>query len=89
LSWKKTDLERLKAASLTDRLSKAAPPERYGRQSALVTRKEQRKLDQAHGLVPFAVKLKGELVKRLHARAQEQNKPLNELVGELLEKAVK
>jgi hypothetical protein len=30
MSWKKTDLERLKAASLTDRLDKAAPPARYG-----------------------------------------------------------
>jgi hypothetical protein len=89
LSWKKTDLERLKAASLTDRLSKSAPPERYGKESAIVSRKEQRKLDQAQGLVPFAVKLDGGLVKRLQARAKEQNKPLNEIVGALLEKAIK
>jgi hypothetical protein len=89
LSLKKTDMERLKAASLTDRLSKAAPPDRYGRQSTLISRKEQRRLDQAQGLVPFAVKLSGELVKRVQARALEQDRPLNEVVAELLEKALK
>lgn len=88
MSWKKTDLERLKAASLTDRLDKARPPERYAAGSALVSRKEQRKLDQAKGLVPFAVKLHGELVKRLHAKAQAEGRPLNEIVAEALRKGL-
>jgi hypothetical protein len=85
---KRTDLERLKAASLTDRLSKAAPPDRYGTQSAIVTRKEQRKLDQAQGLVPFAIKLHGDLVKRLQEKAEAEHKPLNEVVAALLEKGL-
>lgn len=29
MSWKKTDLERLKAASVADRLHKSAPTERH------------------------------------------------------------
>jgi hypothetical protein len=89
LSLKRTDLARLKAADIGDRLRKAPIPERYGSGSALVSRREQRKLDQAQGLVPFAVKLKAELVKRLHAKARERDAPLNEVVGELLEKALK
>ncbi|HYD55933.1 MAG TPA: hypothetical protein VEB41_03395 [Burkholderiales bacterium] len=89
MSWKKTDLERLKAASLTDRVTKSSAPERYGKGSAIVSRKEQRELERAQGLVPFAVKLKGELVKRLQDKAQAEGRPLNEVAGELLEKALR
>jgi hypothetical protein len=89
LSWKKTDLERLKAASLTDSLRQARTPERYGSKSAVVSRKEQRRLDQAAGLVPFAVKLHAGLVKRLHERAKEDDRPLNDVVADLLEKSLK
>ena len=88
MSWKKTDLERLKAASLTDRLQKSRPPERYASGSALVSRKAQRELDKAKGLVPFAVKLDGELVKRLHAKAQSEGRPLSEVVAQALEKGL-
>lgn len=88
MSWKKTDLERLKAASLTDQLSKAAPPERYGKGAHAPSRREQRDADRARGLVPFAVKLNGELVKKLHDRAEEKRMPLNDLVAELLERGL-
>jgi hypothetical protein len=88
MSWKKTDLERLKAASLTDRLDKAAPPARYGSESRLLSRKEQRERDRAQGLVPFAVKLNGELVQKLHALAARRKTSLNDVVTELLEKGL-
>ena len=52
------------------------------------SRDAQRKLDQAQGLVPFAVKLNSELVKKIQARAQERGTPLNEVVAELLEKGL-
>jgi hypothetical protein len=84
VSLKKTDMERLKAANLNDRLRKAAPPERYAKGAHAPSRREQRERDRAQGLVPFAVKLNGELVKRLHDRAQEEQAPLNEVVAELL-----
>ena len=88
MSWKKTDLERLKAASLTDSLRQARTPERYGSKSAVVSRKEQRRLDQAAGLVPFAVKLKGDLVQQLQDRARKEGRSLNEVVGELLARSL-
>lgn len=89
MSWKKTDLERLKAASITDQLRKAQAPARYGKGSALPSRRAQRAADRAQGLVPFAVKLNGELVKKLQARAQERHLALSQLVAELLEHSLK
>ena len=53
-----------------------------------VDRREQRKLDQAAGLVPFAVKLNAELVKQLQDQAKERAVDLNALVAELLAKGL-
>ena len=89
MSWKKTDLERLKAASLTDRLNRERTPDRFGKGSAVVSRKDQRELDRAKGLVPFAVKLNGELVKRLRDKAEAEKRPLDEVVTEALERGLK
>ena len=88
MSWKKTDLDRLKAAGIVDRLRKSAVPARYGPGSAVVRRRDQRATDRARGLVPFAVKLNGELVKKVQARAQKRQAPLNQVVAELLEKGL-
>ena len=88
IALKKTQLERLKAANLEDRLRKSAPPERYAGGAHALSRKEQRERDRAQGLVPFAVKLNGELIKRVQARAQEKGVQLNEVVAELLEKGL-
>jgi len=54
----------------------------------VVDRREQRKLDQALGLVPFAVKLNSDLVAQLQARAAAGDGDLNALVGQLLQKAL-
>jgi len=51
-------------------------------------RREQRERDRAAGLVPFAVKLNGELVKQLQATAKERGVELNQLVAELLQKGL-
>jgi hypothetical protein len=69
---KKIDMERLRAASAENRSRQAAPAER----------------DRAQGLVPFAVKLNGELVKKLHAIAQQRQAPLDAVVAELLERSL-
>ena len=47
MALKKTDMERLKAAGLSDRLSKAAPPERYAKGAHALSRREQRDRDRA------------------------------------------
>jgi hypothetical protein len=86
MALKKTQLERLNAARLQDNLRKSAPPERYGQGAHALTRREQRERDRAQGLVPFAAKLPAELIRRVHERAGD--KPLNEVVAELIEKGL-
>jgi predicted HicB family RNase H-like nuclease len=54
----------------------------------VVDRREQRKLDQAQGLVPFAVKLNSELVQQLQTLAKERGTDLNALVAEVLTKGL-
>jgi len=82
---KKTDLEKMKALKLDANLKGARVPTRFGEGSASVPdKREQRRLDQAAGLVPFATKLNSELVAQLHRLAEERKVPLNELVGSLL-----
>lgn len=88
---KKTDLEKNKAVKLISQLKHSGPPERYavGSAPATLDRREQRKVDQAAGLVSFPIKLKQPLIDILRAQAQEQQKSVNDIVGELLEKALK
>ena len=57
--------------------------------AAMLDRREQRKRDQELGLVPFAIKLDSELVRKLHALAQQRQVGLNDVVGELLEIGLK
>lgn len=89
MSMKKTDLEKNKMLKSHNMMKAAGIPDRFGKDSAqLLDRKEQRKLDQAAGLVPFACKLNGELVKRLHAESEKSGVAMNELVAGLLEKGL-
>ncbi len=53
-----------------------------------IDKREQRKRDQALGLVPFAVKLNGELVKQLQALASANGGDLNATVATLLAKGL-
>jgi len=53
-----------------------------------VDRREQRERDRALGLVPFAVKLNGDLVRQLQAQSTEQGVDLNTLVAQLLQKGL-
>lgn len=84
---KKTDLEKNKALKLIHNMKRTALPAQAGDKP--VDRREQRRIDQAQGLVPFAVKLNGELVKALQGEAEARQVSMNALVGELLEKALK
>ncbi len=61
-------LEKLKAAKLVSDMKLTGPSGLAGRESP-VDRRERRRRDQALGLVPFAVKLDAELVRRVQALA--------------------
>ena len=56
--------------------------------AAPVDRREQRKRDQALGLVPFAIKLNSVLVQQLQTVAKERGLDLNEAVAEVLKKGL-
>ena len=87
---KKTDLEKLKGLRLKPRGGVPGAGGQFGKEDpAAPRRREQREIDRAAGLVPFAVKLDSGLVKKLHSLAQERKTGLNEIVGELLETGLK
>jgi len=86
---KLTDLHKNQGLKIEGEARRGGIPDRYGRGTALVTdRKEQRKLDAAAGLVPFACKIHGDLVKEVTERARAGGKGLNETVAELLKKGL-
>lgn len=86
---KRTDLEKLKGVKLNSQLKGYGAPDRFGAQaSAPLDRREQRKLDQARGLVPFAVKIDSDLVEEVRALARSRQADLNELVAVLLKKGL-
>lgn len=86
---KKTDLEKNKGMKINSGVNRFGTPGRFGKDADLpLQRREQRKLDQALGLVPFAVKLNGDLVKQVQALAQERNTGLNEVVADLLKEGL-
>ncbi|MES2366769.1 MAG: hypothetical protein V4563_12875 [Pseudomonadota bacterium] len=86
---KKTDLYKNQGLKINSQMKQAGIPDRFGgAASAVPDRREQRKLDQAQGLVPFAVKLNSELVQQVQALAQTRQLGLNEMVAVLLKKGL-
>lgn len=86
---KKTDLEKQKALKLMGKLNAAVPPGRLAATAPAVDRREQRRLDQAAGLVSFPVKLHQPLITALNTKAQADGVSVNELVNTLLAEALK
>lgn len=85
---KKSDLDRNEGLKITGQMKQAGTPERFGSSGAVPSRREQRKREQAQGLVAFAVKLDGDLVKRIHALAEARQAGINETVAALLAKGL-
>ncbi len=84
---KKTDLAKLDAKKLMTQGGPRGPS--FGNaEAAPLDRREQRERERALGLVPFAVKLNGDLVKQLQALATERGVDMNELVADLLQKGL-
>jgi hypothetical protein len=84
---KKTDLYKSLSSKVESRMKQAGTPDRFA-QGVVLDRKEQRKLDQAKGLIPFAVKLDGQLVEEIRKLAELRQVGINELVDELLRKGM-
>ena len=84
----KTNLAKYDAKKLMNKMgAKSAVIGKAG-DAQLLDRREQRERDRALGLVPFAVKLNGDLVSQLQALSKERDVELNALVAELLHKGL-
>lgn len=86
---KKSDLDRNEGLKIAGQMKQAGTPDRFGSAANPgVSRRDQRKLDQAQGLIPFAVKLDGALVKQIQALAETNNEGINATVAALLTKGL-
>lgn len=84
----KFDLQKNQALKLAGQLKQSSTPDRFGTASQVPDRREQRKLDQAAGLVPFPLKLSQAQADKLRAAAAERGVSTNDLVAEALQKAL-
>ncbi|GGD87790.1 hypothetical protein QCE47_11990 [Caballeronia sp. LZ025] len=80
----KFQLEQTKAFKLANELKQGGRAAIGDANAPKMDRREQRKLDQAKGLVPFACKLDEKLVKQLKERAEANEGGMTEALAELL-----
>ena len=89
MSMKKSDLDKHLARKIGGRMLAAGVPGRFAQGAAtVVDRREQRRLDAAAGLVPFACKLPADLAATLRELGATHPQGMNGLVAELLRKAL-
>jgi hypothetical protein len=88
MSMKSADLDKHKMLKSMGTMKGEVRANRTGQAGAPVDRREQRKTDQAAGLVPFACKLPIELVNTLRATATTREISLNDCVAALLQKGL-
>jgi len=89
MSMKKSDLDKHMAKKIGGQMKSAIVPDRFAQGAAEATeRREQRRLDAAAGLVPFACKLPQDLAATLRERATAHAGGINDLVAELLRKGL-
>lgn len=89
MSMTKTDLEKNRGNKINGKIGAGGIPDRFGAGAGGgVDKREQRKLDQAAGLIPFACKLPSDLVKQVQAQGLAHEGGINALVADLLTKAL-
>ena len=90
MSMKKSDLAKLLGSKIEGQQKGKATPGRFAQgAAAMPDRREQRRLDAAAGLVPFACKLPASLAATLREKSAGRADGINGLVAELLQKALK
>jgi hypothetical protein len=85
---KRTDLDKQLGKQINNRIRNAGSVSPFKRTESVIDKKEQRRKDQALGLVPFAVKLNENLIGQINVIAAERKIGINELVAELLIKGL-
>ena len=86
---KRTDLEKSLGSKINSKIERNSESGPFNKDAAKpVDKREQRKIDQAAGLVPFAVKINIDLVQRIQDMAKEKQTGVSEVVTELLQKGL-
>ena len=85
---KRTDLYRLQGLKIASQIKPHGAVTTPGGAASVPDKREQRRLDQAAGLIPFACKLNANLVKQVQALAHLRGAGLNQTLAELLTKAL-
>jgi hypothetical protein len=86
---KATDLAKMKGKKIEEQQRQAGTPGRFGKDAhTALDKREQRERDRELGLVPFACKLHGDLVKQIRDLAASRNIGLNEITAELIAKGL-
>ncbi|MDQ6628063.1 MAG: hypothetical protein M3Z29_06360 [Pseudomonadota bacterium] len=89
MSMKKSDLDKHLGKKIGGQMKGAGIPGRFAQGAGDVPdRREQRRLDTAAGLVPFACKLPSDLAALLQERGSSHAGGLNGLVAEALRKGL-
>jgi hypothetical protein len=90
MSMKKSDLDKQLGKKVGGQMKVAGASGRFGQGVGdVVDRREQRRIDAAAGLVPFACKLPADLAGTLREKSAGRDDGINGLVAELLRKALK
>ena len=86
---KKSDLDKQLGKKIGGQMKSAGAVDRFAQGAAAsVERREQRRVDAAAGLVPFACKLPADLAARVRERGASHEAGLNGAVAELLTQAL-
>jgi len=89
MSMKKSDLDKQLGKKVGGQMRASGAAGRFGQgASEVVDRREQRRLDAAAGLVPFACKLPADLAASLREKSAGHADGINGLVADLLRKAL-
>ena len=81
---KLTDLHRNQGLKIAGRIKPFGAQTAPGGATGTPDRREQRRLDQAAGLVPFACKLNADLIRQVQTVAAANGTDLNQTVADLL-----
>jgi hypothetical protein len=84
---KRTELEKRKGLKIANEMRRTGNPYARAPESE-ADRRAQRERDRALGLVPFAVKLPQDLVRRMRQEAETRGARLDDLVAEWLRKGL-
>ena len=89
MTSKRAELEKRAGSRIRNQLRNAPGSDRYGKDAAApADRRAQRERERALGLVPFAVKLPGDLINTLTEEARRRGVTLADLVTGLLRKSL-